>query len=231
MARFPSTSANRLASSPSRNSSITIGPSPAARIAASASARVMATVTPLPAASPSALITTGIEKRSSAAIALGLGLDPDIAGGRDSGAGAKILGEALGAFELGRGGTWPEGRDSGCAGRIGDARDQRRFGADDDQVDARAPWPGRPRHADRRDRSRRIPPSAQCRDCPGAAISASQLGDCLNRHASASSRPPEPSSRMFMPLPDDLDAHRPPSRAEGRRQCARAVGQRAVGGA
>src|SRR5687767_5587323 len=41
---------------------------------------------------------------------------------------------------------------------------------------------------------------------PGAAISAEQLGDCFSRHASASSRPPEPSSRMFMPLPDDLDA-------------------------
>src|SRR5688572_10111060 len=37
---------------------------------------------------------------------------------------------------------------------------------------------------------------------PGAAINVVQLGDCLNRHASASSRPPEPSSRMFMPLPE-----------------------------
>src|SRR5512139_1226827 len=43
---------------------------------------------------------------------------------------------------------------------------------------------------------------------PGAASSLLQLGDCLNRHASASSRPPEPSNRMFMPLPDDLDANR-----------------------
>src|SRR4029079_688271 len=41
---------------------------------------------------------------------------------------------------------------------------------------------------------------------PGAAISPSQLGDCFRRHASASPRPPEPNSRMFMPLPDDLDA-------------------------
>ena len=38
---------------------------------------------------------------------------------------------------------------------------------------------------------------------PGAAISVSQLGDCLSRHASASSRPPEPSSRIFMDLPED----------------------------
>ena len=38
---------------------------------------------------------------------------------------------------------------------------------------------------------------------PGAAISWPQLGDCLRRQASASSRPPEPRSRIFMDLPDD----------------------------
>src|SRR5512132_3177340 len=38
---------------------------------------------------------------------------------------------------------------------------------------------------------------------PGAATSSTQLGDCLSRHASASSRPPEPNSRMFMDLPED----------------------------
>src|SRR5437868_14697426 len=38
---------------------------------------------------------------------------------------------------------------------------------------------------------------------PGAATSLSHLGDCLSRHASASSRPPEPKSRIFMDLPDD----------------------------
>ncbi|HEX7269374.1 MAG TPA: hypothetical protein VF256_18400, partial [Streptosporangiaceae bacterium] len=38
----------------------------------------------------------------------------------------------------------------------------------------------------------------------GAAISSPQLGDCLRRQASASSRPPEPNSRMFMDLPDDV---------------------------
>jgi hypothetical protein len=37
---------------------------------------------------------------------------------------------------------------------------------------------------------------------PGAAISSPQLGDCLSRQASASSRPPEPSSRILMDLPD-----------------------------
>src|SRR6478736_3948074 len=41
---------------------------------------------------------------------------------------------------------------------------------------------------------------------PGAAISLSQLGDCLRRQASASSRPPEPKSKIFMDLPDDTRA-------------------------
>src|SRR6476661_8713987 len=41
---------------------------------------------------------------------------------------------------------------------------------------------------------------------PGAAISRSQLGDCLSRQASASSRPPDPKSRIFMDLPDDTRA-------------------------
>jgi|tagenome__1003787_1003787.scaffolds.fasta_scaffold20982639_5 exodeoxyribonuclease VII large subunit len=34
-------------------------------------------------------------------------------------------------------------------------------------------------------------------------MSLPQLGDCLSRHASASSRPPEPNSNMSMDLPDD----------------------------
>ena len=38
---------------------------------------------------------------------------------------------------------------------------------------------------------------------PGAAINSSQLGDCLSRQRSASSRPPDPNSRIFMDLPDE----------------------------
>src|SRR5579884_1302885 len=38
---------------------------------------------------------------------------------------------------------------------------------------------------------------------PGAAMSLPQLGDCLRRQASASSRPPDPKSRIFMDFPDD----------------------------
>src|SRR3954469_16497781 len=41
---------------------------------------------------------------------------------------------------------------------------------------------------------------------PGAAMSLPQLGDCLRRQASASSRPPDPKSRIFMDLPDETRA-------------------------
>ena len=48
---------------------------------------------------------------------------------------AQILGEALGAFELGGGGVGAEHRKARGPQRIADAGDQRRFGADDDQID------------------------------------------------------------------------------------------------
>src|ERR1700754_3264544 len=38
---------------------------------------------------------------------------------------------------------------------------------------------------------------------PGAPTNTSHLGDCLSLHARASSRTPEPNSRIFMDLPDD----------------------------
>src|SRR3954454_14054427 len=41
---------------------------------------------------------------------------------------------------------------------------------------------------------------------PGAASSRPQLGDCLSLQASASSRPPDPKSKMSMDLPDDTRA-------------------------
>src|SRR5437763_7510682 len=41
---------------------------------------------------------------------------------------------------------------------------------------------------------------------PGAANNLSQLGDCLRRQASASSRPPEPKSNIFMDLPEETRA-------------------------
>src|SRR3982750_4073789 len=41
---------------------------------------------------------------------------------------------------------------------------------------------------------------------PGTAISSPQLGDCLRRQASASSRPPDPRSKIFMDLPENTRA-------------------------
>src|SRR5258708_5253962 len=41
---------------------------------------------------------------------------------------------------------------------------------------------------------------------PGAASSLPQLGDCLRRQASASSRPPDPKSRISMDLPEETRA-------------------------
>src|SRR3982751_1554150 len=41
---------------------------------------------------------------------------------------------------------------------------------------------------------------------PGAAMSLPQLGDCLSRQPSASSRPPEPNSRIFMDVPEEARA-------------------------
>ena len=62
----------------------------------------------------------------------------------------------------------------------------------------------------------------------GRGNSSPQLGDCLSRQASASSRPPEPSSRTFMTLPDDDDAAGLLA-DRSRRQFAAADRQRTVG--
>ena len=92
------------------------------------------------------------------------------------------------------------------AQRIGDAGDQRRLGPDHDQVrrrsraQARPPPSGSHGSIATHSAQRAIP------GLPGAATSRSQLGDCLSRQASASSRPPEPKSRIFMDLPEDTRA-------------------------
>ena len=100
----------------------------------------------------------------------------------------------------------PNTANAGRAQRIGDAGDQRRFGTDDDQVDrvalapARRPRPRSQGSIATHSAQRAMP------GLPGAAISSPQLGDCLSRQASASSRPPDPNSRIFMDLPDDTRA-------------------------
>ena len=58
-----------------------------------------------------------------------------IGGGWDIIFGAKVFHEAFGAFELGGSFGTAEGRDVGCDELVGEAEDEWRFGADDDEVD------------------------------------------------------------------------------------------------
>ena len=58
-----------------------------------------------------------------------------VGGGRDAELGAEVLGEALRAFELGRGLGRAEGLDAGRRQVVGEARDQRRLGPDHDEAD------------------------------------------------------------------------------------------------
>src|SRR3546814_10344546 len=59
-----------------------------------------------------------------------------IGGGRDRRARAEILGEALRAFEPRGGGARAEDGDVDLAQAIGETRDERGFGADDDEIDS-----------------------------------------------------------------------------------------------
>ena len=139
----PSQSAKKLASSPSMNSSITTEapaapkrlPASMSRTASIACSTVSATITPLPAARPSALTTIG----APCAVDVGDRLvdvgEALIGGGRDVVAPAELLGEALGAFELGRRLGRSEDLDAGRRKAVGHARHQRRVGADHDEVD------------------------------------------------------------------------------------------------
>ena len=120
---------------------------------------------------------------------------------------AQVLGEALRAFELRGGGARAEHGDARRAQRIGHAGDQRRLRARPRRGRCRCCAPSSttaPRIARvdaRRNSAQRAIPGL-----PGAAMSLPQLGDCLRRQASASSRPPDPKSRIFMDLPDDTRA-------------------------
>ncbi len=58
-----------------------------------------------------------------------------IGGGRNVGRAAEIFGETFRAFELGRGFRRTEIADAGLAERVAETRDERRFGADHDQLD------------------------------------------------------------------------------------------------
>ena len=58
-----------------------------------------------------------------------------IVSGRNARLAAEVLGEALRAFELGRGLRRPEGADAGGSEIVDQSGNQRRFRSDDDEVD------------------------------------------------------------------------------------------------
>src|SRR5690242_5740177 len=198
----PSTNANRLASSPARNSSITKAMSPAVSIAASASSRDMATVTPLPAASPSAFTTTGIEKWPSAACASATRSTRTY-----SAVGMRFARQRslVKPFEPSSRAAAASGPNTAIpAARRASATPATR-GASGPMTTRSTPW-FRANSTTATGSHGSISTHSAQRDMPGlpgAAVNAWQLGDCLSRHASASSRPPDPNSRIFMDLPDD----------------------------
>src|SRR5260221_10199138 len=182
-----------------------IGTSPFAWIGLSASTGAIGTVPPLPAASPSALITTGIGNRPSAArasaalsvrtySAVGMPLarqrslvnplEPSSWAAAALGPNTAILAPRSASATPATSGASGPTTTRSIASRL--ARSATALGSHGSIATQSA--------------QRAIP------GLPGAASSLSQLGDCLRRQASASSRPPEPRSRIFMDLPDDTRA-------------------------
>ena len=171
----PSTIEMKLASSPSRNSSITTR-APAlpkalsasmSVIAASASASVIATITPLPAARPSALITIGAPlSRTYSSASSTCGVHRVVRGG-NAVAGEEILGVGLAAFQLRGGGGRAEDAQAFGAEAIDDARDQRAFRADHGERRRLRVAPARAAHRCRSRRRRRCGtwPRSRCRRC------------------------------------------------------------------
>ena len=111
---------------------------------------------------------------------------------------AEILGEALGAFELRRRLRRPEMLDAGRVESVCKPGDERRLGADDDEVDgvvrAKANH-GRVVGDVERDALGDAP---QCRHSRAHNRASSTAGWRLSAQASACSRPPEPISRTFI---------------------------------
>ena len=96
---------------------------------------VCATTTPLPAASPSALTTIGAPCARTIGLGRFGGVEALIGGGRDAVGAAQILGEALGAFQPGRGAARAERLDAGSLKIVDDAGAKRRLRPDHDQID------------------------------------------------------------------------------------------------
>ncbi len=142
----PSTSAKKLASSPSRNSSMTTSvpaapnaPPKQSSMASSASSRVCGDDHALAGGEPVGLDDDGQALRGHISLGRGRVVEAAIGGGGDAVFGAEILGEALGAFELRRGPRRPEHLDAGRFEIVGEPGHQRRLGPDHHQVDVVLP--------------------------------------------------------------------------------------------
>ena len=130
---MPSQMTNSDASGPARYSSITTSPHAAAW--ARAASRSAVTTTPLPAARPSALTTYGgpnsVERRLGSRH---IEADPG-PGGRHARSRHDLLGKRLRPLQPGGVRGRSEADDALGSDRVGDAGDERRLRADDDQVD------------------------------------------------------------------------------------------------
>ena len=111
----------------------------------------------------------------------------------------ELLGEILGAFQLGGRLGRAENPQSGGAKGIDHARCQRRFGADHGERDvAVAADELKQRRESQVSGTLTRPSSVAVPPLPGATNTWETRGDCASFHASACSRPPEPMTRIFI---------------------------------
>ena len=211
---LPSVSAKKLASSPSRNSSITTSapalaepPANISSIAASASARVVGDRHALARGEPVGLDHhRHAEAGRAPPVASASDGDACIGGGRDARAVAQRLGEALAAFELR--GAAGSARTPRCRRRAARRRGRRPAAPRGRSRPGRCVLPRRTSQPplDRPHRARPARHARRSPDCRARRRACSQIGDCASFQASACSRPPEPSSRTFMadPFPSTL---------------------------
>ena len=207
-ARSPSQRASSESSSPSRNSSTTTGWSPKRRSTSIASQRGARLV--LVARDHDALAgrqPVGLEHRGVAldrGHAVLDGLHHAVARGRDAGGRHHLLRERLRALEPGRGAARPEAAHARLAQRVGDARDERRLGADHHEVHAGRG--GRPREPRRVAGSAPASTTASAR-MPALPGRAQQLGRLRRAGERAYQRVLAPTGA------DDEDLHRAQSDA------------------
>ena len=197
-ARWPSQTARTESSGPVSPSSMTrvrpaspkASPERYSVTASRASASRSVTSTPLPAASPSVLTTyrpSRVSRKAKRRVGLGEGA---VAGGGHAGVDEHLLHPRLGALEAGTVGTGAEHQPAGGPQLVGQAVDQRRLRADDEEVGVDLRRPG-------------CRPSRGCPGCPGVTTTSR----CRRRTvARACSRPPEPTTQTFIRPPVEVSS-------------------------